>query len=101
MRRLNALTLLWVRQSNYWPKALKHQSLESCQNFLSRPRQDQNFYLKTKIKSLFFVLEAPRLWSQGLNHCTHTTTAMPFRSELALATLAEVFGTRLLLVSLV
>ena len=40
-----------------------HKSLENSQDFFC---QDQDFYLKTKTKTLFFVLEAPRDQDFGL-----------------------------------
>jgi len=52
-----------------------HQGLENVETFSSRSRprlflqdqhQDQDFYFKTKAKTIFHVLEAPRDQDQGL-----------------------------------
>jgi len=59
-----------------------HQGLQNTETLLSRPRlflQDQDFYFKTKTKTIFHVLEAPRDQDQGLetNPCILETFPKP------------------------
>ena len=67
-----------IFSTNYQPKALKQQGLESCQDFFVKTKtkaetstsktktKTLGLKTKTKTKTLFFVLEVPRDQDFGL-----------------------------------
>ena len=67
-----------ILSTNYQPKALKQQGLESCQDFFVKSKtkaktptaktktKTKTLGLETKTKTLFFVLDAPRDQDFGL-----------------------------------